>query len=77
MAQIVKLEPGDVLVLSNLGRPPEQDPSSEQDPPHEHPYDWLAQLKEQLQLGGILLFDADVDLSVLPAGWTPDAVAGS
>jgi hypothetical protein len=69
MAQIVKLEPGDTLILANLGIGDD---------------DWavsfsaaLTQLKEELQLGSILLFEGDVDLSVLPAGWTPDAVAGA
>lgn len=71
MAQIVKLERGDILVLANLG-PPKDRYAGDPDP-----YDGLAQLKEELQLGSILLFEGDVDLSVLPAGWTPDAVAGA
>jgi len=68
MAQIVKLEAGDILVLANLGTavgPEEWESVSER----------LTWLKETLGLGTILLFEGDVDLSVLPAGWTPDAVA--
>lgn len=69
MAQLVKLEAGDILVLANLGEhltyPEEIDTFN----------DRLLWLKETLELGSILVFTGDVDLSVLPAGWTPDAVA--
>lgn len=70
MAQFVKLEPGDVLVLANLG-------AAELYDGDQGPHGALMWVKEQCQLGGILVFEGDVDLSVLPAGWTPDAVAGS
>lgn len=65
MAQIIKVEPGDVLVLANLGTSVEGLDET------------LSWLKEQLQLRGIIVFVGDVDLSMLPAAWTPDAVAGS
>jgi hypothetical protein len=69
MAQLVKLEPGDILILANLG-PHSMDPAE-----WEGTSSRLTWLKETLGLGTILLFAGDVDLSVLPAGWTPDAVA--
>lgn len=71
MAQLVKLEPGDILVLANLG------PAETLSAGESEPLDWLTHLKDQLQLGSILIFEGDVDLSTLPAGWTPDAVAGA
>lgn len=71
MAQLVKLEPGDILVLANLG-------SVLDDPVSAESFcDRLTWLKELLQLGHVLVFQDDVDLSMLPAGWTPDAVAGA
>jgi hypothetical protein len=57
MAQLVKLEPGDVLVLANVGDDVLDEP--------EH-LEWL---KEHLQLDTIFVFAGDVDLSKLP----PDA----
>lgn len=54
MAQLVKLEPGDVLVLANVG----DDALNE----HEH-LEWL---KDHLRLGGVIVFAGDVDLSKLP-----------
>lgn len=71
MAQLVKLEPGDVLVLSNLGS------AAETSEAIKDLQDCMLWLKEQLQLSYIVVFEGDVDLSVLAAGWTPDAVAGS
>lgn len=69
MAHLVKVEPGDILVLANLGEHltyPEEIETFN---------DRLLWLKETLKLGSILVFAGDVDLSVLPAGWTPDDVA--
>lgn len=68
MAQLVKLEPGDILVLANLG--PAHDSCDDEEP---GAYHWLTELQERLQLNSILVFEGDVDLSSLPAGWTPDA----
>lgn len=70
MAQLVKLEPGDILVLANLG--PAHDLYDDDEP---GTYHWLTELQERLQLNRILVFEGDVDLSSLPAGWTPDAPA--
>lgn len=70
MAQLVKLEPGDILVLANLG--PAHDMCSDEE--HDDA-GWLTELKERLQLNSILIFEGDVDLSSLPAGWTPEAPA--
>ena len=69
MAQIIKVEAGDILVLANLGSAAHDYEDSEA---VRGGLDWL---KESLGLGTILMFEGDVDLSVLPAGWTPDAVA--
>ena len=63
MAQVVKLEPGDILVLANVG-----DIAL-------HP-EGLTELKKMLELGGVVVFPGPVDLAALPAGWTADAVAG-
>lgn len=71
MAHLVKIEPGDILVLSNLAAPYE---SEEAIRDFTERIEWL---KECLNLSHILVFEGDVDLSVLPAGWTPDAVAGT
>ena len=57
MAQLVKLEPGDVLVLANLGDTAAED------------LDNLSWLRERLGLAEILVFAGDVDLSKMP----PDA----
>lgn len=54
MAQLVKLEPGDVLVLANVGEDVLGGP--------EH-LEWL---REHLQLDTILVFAGDVDLSKIP-----------
>lgn len=70
MAQLVKLEPGDILVLANLG--PMHDPYDDEEP---GAVNWLTELQERLQLNRILVFEGDVDLSSLPAGWTPDSPA--
>lgn len=69
MAQIIKVEAGDILVLANLGS------AAAEFEYFESVRQGLTWLKEHLQLGSILMFEGDVDLSVLPAGWTPDAVA--
>ena len=65
MAQLVKLEPGDVLVLANVG---------------EESASWISdawpQLKAALGIEEIIVFAGEADLSKLPTGWAPDAVAG-
>lgn len=62
MAQLVKLEPGDILVLANVGA---------------EACDSLMEsadlLKEMLGVDRIWVFDGPVDLSKVPS----DAVAGS
>lgn len=76
MAQLVKLEPGDILVLANLG--PMYDPyddNNEEGNEEGNAAGWLTELQKRLQLNCILVFEGDVDLSSLPAGWTPDAPA--
>jgi hypothetical protein len=65
MAQIVKLEPGDILVLTNLKDYDEALTVA------------LWGLKEKLGLAYVLAFQGDVDLSKLPPGWTPPLEAGS
>lgn len=59
MAQLVKLEPGDILVLTNLKDCDESLTVA------------LWGLKEKLGLAYVLAFQGDVDLSKLPPGWTP------
>lgn len=60
MAQLVKLEHGDVLVLANVGVDVAED---------EEVLKALTRLRELLGLAHILVFAGDVDLSKLP----PDA----
>lgn len=70
MAQLVKLEPGDILVLANVDpgvTPEEIETFTER----------MTWLKDLLELSHVIVFSGDVDFSALPAGWTPDAVAGS
>lgn len=69
MAQLVKLEPGDILVIGNCGRLADEWDSNGRS-------SWLATLQRELKLRKILLFEGDVGLSSLPAGWMPD-VAGA
>jgi hypothetical protein len=67
VAQIVKLEPGDILVIGNYGSQSEAHAESEAE---------LAKgIRELLGVSCIVVFEGDVDLSSLPAGWTPDAPA--
>lgn len=54
MAQLVKLEPGDTLVLSNLGELGDDMVGA------------LQLLKERLEIAEILVFEGDVDLSKIP-----------
>lgn len=63
MAQLVKLEPGDILVLTNLEDLDESLAVA------------LWGLKEKLGLAYVLVFEGDVDLSKLPPGWTPPVEA--
>lgn len=56
MAQLVKLEPGDILVLSNVDSDSAERLSEQGD--------WL---KDLLGVDGILVFDGPVDLSKVPA----------
>ena len=63
MAQLVKLEPGDVLVLGNVG-----DAFAE----HED-VEWLSRMMRKLGIQHVLVFEGDVDLSKVSA----DAVAGT
>jgi carbonic anhydrase len=63
MAQLVKLDPGDILVLANVG-----DAFMDGDTV-EH----LASTLRELGIEHILVFEGDVDLSKVSA----DAVAGS
>lgn len=65
MAQIVKLEPGDILVLTNLKDCDESLTVA------------LWGLKKRLGLAYVLAFPGDVDLSKLPPGWTPPPEATS
>ena len=60
MAQLVKLEPGDILVLSNVGE--EQAEAIQQH--------WES-VREVIGVEYILVFEGDVDLSKVP----PDALA--
>ncbi|WP_432136821.1 hypothetical protein [Streptomyces sp. bgisy154] len=62
MAQLVKLEPGDVLVLSNLSEEAAEGVA-----------EMAARLKDMLGIEHIIAFAGDVDLSKVSA----DAVAGS
>ncbi|WP_171110620.1 MULTISPECIES: hypothetical protein [unclassified Streptomyces] len=55
MAQLVKLEAGDVLVLANVGDTAAED--------LEYPLSWL---RERLGLAEVVVFAGDVDLSKLP-----------
>lgn len=64
MAQLVKLEPGDVLVLANVG------PDAV-----EHVLELCEDLRDVLGIEHVIAFTGDVDLSKLPAG-SADAVAG-
>lgn len=63
MAQLVKLEPGDVLVLANIG---------DDDDTFSSLTEMLPRLREILQIEHVLVFAGDVDLSKAPS----DAVAG-
>lgn len=56
MAQLIKLEPGDVLVLANLG-----DTAAEDLDYH------LSWLRDRLGIADILVFAGDVDLTKLPS----------
>lgn len=62
MAQLVKLEPGDILVLSNVSHDVVEEINTR--------LDWL---KDLLGIEQILAFDGPVDLSKVPA----DALARS
>jgi carbonic anhydrase len=62
MAQLVKLEPGDILVLSNVGE--EQAEAIQRS--------WES-VREALGVEHILVFEGDVDLSKV----SPDELAGS
>lgn len=57
MAQVVKLEPGDVLVLANVGEGSLGDLAG-----------LLASIREQLGVEHVLVFAGDVDLSKVPSG---------
>jgi carbonic anhydrase len=63
MAQLVKLEPGDILVLGNIGEALADDEAR----------DRLSRLMRELGVEHVLVFEGDVDLSKVSA----DAVAGS
>ena len=63
MAQLVKLEPGDVLVLANIGA---------DEATLDSLTEMMPRLREILQLDHILVFEGNVDLSKVSA----DAVAG-
>ena len=62
MAQLVKLEPGDILVLANVGADV-----------CDSLMESAESLKDLLGVDRILVFDGPVDLSKVPS----DAVAGS
>jgi hypothetical protein len=66
MAQVVKLDPGDFLVLANVGPDLMGDIAAVADV-----------LKERLGIGGLIVFSGDVDFSVLPAAQVPDGLAGA
>lgn len=63
MAQLVKLEPGDILVFSNVGDVFEDDETLER----------FGRTMKDLGVEHVLFFEGDVDLSKVSA----DAVAGS
>lgn len=63
MAQLVKLEPGDILVLGNVGDALMG----------EETLDHLARTLREMGIEHVLVFEGDVDLSKVSA----DAVAGS
>lgn len=63
MAQLVKLEPGDILVLGNIGEALADDEAR----------DRFSRLMRELGVEHVLVFEGDVDLSKVSA----DAVAGS
>lgn len=63
MAQLVKLEPGDILVFSNVGDVFAEDDALER----------LGRTMRELGVEHLLFFEGDVDLSKVSA----DAVAGS
>jgi hypothetical protein len=60
MAQLVKLEPGDILALSNVGE--EQAEILRES--------WSS-VREAIGVEYVFVFERDVDLSRLPSGWTP------
>jgi hypothetical protein len=62
MAQLVKLEPGDILVLTNVGE--EQAAALREG--------WDA-VRDAIGIDRVWVFEGDVDLSKLPSGWTPPA----
>jgi hypothetical protein len=68
MAQLVKLEPGDVLVLANIDADVETVDELNR---------FIPFLREILRIEHVIVFTGDVDLSKLPPGWTPPAEAGS
>jgi hypothetical protein len=68
MAQIVKLEPDDVLVLANVGADVQTIDELNK---------FIPFLREILNIEHVLVFCGDVDLSKLPPGWTPPSEAGS
>lgn len=58
MAQVVKLEPGDVLVFANVGEAVVEELNEE--------LCLLGRLRERFGLAEILVFEGDVDLSKIP-----------
>jgi hypothetical protein len=73
MAQIVKLEPGDILVLTHMGAEALGSLLEE-----DSVRNFMAALKEQLQLHAILCFEGDVRTSkgVLRGKLSAEEVAG-
>ncbi|WP_405888879.1 hypothetical protein OG762_37015 [Streptomyces sp. NBC_01136] len=66
MAQLVKLEPGDILVLTNVGE--EQAEILRQS--------WDS-VREAIGIEYVFVFERDVDLSKLPASWMSQSEAVS
>jgi hypothetical protein len=65
MAQVVKLEPGDILVIGNCGDLTDSDAAV------------VERFFAAIGINRILMFAGDIELSSAPVGGTPDAVAGA
>ncbi|MFJ1650094.1 hypothetical protein ACIOC2_01500 [Streptomyces sp. NPDC088337] len=68
MAQVVKLEPGDILVLANVGYQAYED--------LEHLLTLSRRIRQATGLERVVVFPGDVDVSKIPAEVLAEAQAG-